>query len=149
MSATDDKLAQILNSPESLGKIAEIAKSLSQTNKDASNNTADTATAEITENNTDSNPVTGHETESEIIETAGFGASSLPDLNGILSQLKISPAVANTLGSAVQGFNENEKRIALLKAVKPFSHGKNGDTLERAILAIKIARAAKLLIGNL
>jgi len=147
MSVSEDKISQILSSPENLNKIAEIAKSLSGSGS---------AGGEVRVNNenipTDDEEEAGaaEETRSEpekaeIPSGVSFGS---PDINGILQGLNISPAFMSTIGRAAEGFNDGERRVTLLNAIKPFAHGKNSETLDRAIWALKIARAARIIMDN-
>lgn len=151
MSETEDKISQILNSPESLEKISEIAKSLKQSGfsgrapdkKDEDAPPKKNEAAQDKEAKQDKKEESG----AEAAETIGR-SFEYPDFNKIVESLRISPAFLRTVGKAAQGFSDNERRVMLLNAIKPFARGKSSGTLERAIFALKLARAVRLLMED-
>lgn len=148
MSMTEDKISQILNSPESLEKISEFAKNLKQSGlmskqPDKSNEDTPPDTHEKNEEVQDKK----EESEPEAAETLGKSFEH-PDLNKLIEGFKISPVFLKTIGKAAKGFNDNERRVLLLNAIKPFARGKSSGTLERAIFALKVARAVRLLMED-
>lgn len=145
MSISDEKISQLLSSPENIQKIAEIAKTLSasgvigEQDKDEDTAFSDPA-EEANETAGESMPVT----EPASTPVPASAALNLPDLAQIISGLNISPSLLGSLGKAARGFNDSERRVTLLNAMKPFTHGSNSITVDWAITALKIARAARL-----
>ncbi len=141
MRSTDDGLERILNSPESMKKIAEIAQALK----------ADAAPADkggepepINKRETESYE-TFSETDSEAEEPEVPAAG---DLSQLFSGLKLSPTIMKVLSGAARGYGQNDKRTRLLEALRPFAHGGNAETIDRAIHAVKIAKTAKTVLSD-
>ena len=137
MQNTDDGLAKILNSPESMRKIAEIAQALKS--DAASSEDEETAASDK-----------GEETAQTFSEE-DTGAIDLPatgDLSELLSGLKISPTVMKILSGAARGYGQRDKRIQLLEALRPVAHGSNAETIDRAINAVRIAKTAKTVLSD-
>ena len=120
MELADGKLEKILNSPETMAKIAEIARGLG------------------------SRSVEGGEARTES-ETAEALAPD-PPFSGAAEETGMSRELASVLGKAMEGFRGDERRIGMLKALKPLSDGKSAGTVDRAILAIRIAKAVKCIL---
>ncbi len=112
-----DGLSKLLASPELMGKITEIARSLQQTSS---------GETQIPEEPAPSVP-------------AGLDQT----LGGILPDgLDLS-----VFSHALQGLGTSDRRVSLLQAVKCYANGKNRDLPDRAIRAIQLAKVAKLAIG--
>ena len=120
MELADGKLEKILNSPETMAKIAELARGLGSQSGESGET----------------------QTESEAAEA--FAAD--PFLTGEAEETGMSRELASVLGRAMEGFRGDERRIGMLKALKPLSDGKSAGTVDRAILAIRIAKAVKCIL---
>lgn len=144
MSVSDDRISQLLSSPENLQKIAEIAKSLSLSGFGSGQNKSPDAAEGTGEPVSESTPAAAPASAEESASMPTSASFNMPDIGKIISGLNISPALLGSLGKAAQGFNDGEKRVTLLNAMKPFTHGNNTGTVDRAITALKIARAARL-----
>ncbi len=137
MRSTDDGLERILNSPESMKKIAEIAQALK---------------AEAAPEDSGSEPEPMNKSEPESYET--FSEAEEPefpaagDLSQLFSGLKLSPTIMKVLSGAARGYGQSDKRTRLLEALRPFAHGGNAETIDRAIHAVKIAKTAKTVLSD-
>lgn len=113
MANLDDGLQRILDSPESLAKIAEIARSLRSEHEA-------TTSAEPAEAKT---------------------SSDIPNFP------ELDPALTRLVSGAIRGYTGTDRRTHLLEALRPFAHEKNRDIIERALMAVRIARSAKAVLG--
>ncbi|MGN1451546.1 MAG: hypothetical protein ACI4XQ_05580 [Eubacteriales bacterium] len=120
MELADGKLEKILNSPETMAKIAEIARGLGSRSGEGDEPRTESETAEAFARN--------------------------PPLPGAEEETGMSRELASVLGKAMEGFRGDERRIGMLKALKPLSDGKSAGTVDRAILAIRIAKAVKCIL---
>lgn len=110
MSEGEELFSKILNSPESMAKIAELAESLR-----------------------------GSMAE-EPTET-----KELPPR----TELPLSPELVAAITNAAQNYTGGNRRTKLLEALRPFAHGSNGDLLDRAANAVRIAGTARVVLNEL
>jgi len=120
METLNPKLEALLSSPEEFGKLVEAAKKII-----APEGTADNVNEASAQDNASS-----------------VSSSFLPGLN-------LNPKLVSAVTSAARTLNEREKRIDLLYAMKPLVKNKSGETIERAVTAMKLARAVRVVIGGL
>ena len=113
MANLDDGLQRILDSPENLAKIAEIARSL----------------------RTETKPADPPESS---VSAPTAGIPNLPELD---------PALTRLVSGAIRGYTGTDRRTCLLEALRPFAHEKNRAIIERALMAVRIARSAKAVFG--
>lgn len=132
MEHTDGALERILNSPDSMQKIAELAQSLK---------------AEIQETSGES-----AESDAKQAETSGISDPVIPDgmdVSGVLSGMNVNPAVMRLVTAAASSYGQSDKRTRLLEALRPFTHGENAGTIDRAIHAVRIAKTAKAVLATI
>ena len=135
MEHTDGALERILNSPGSMQKIAELAQSLKAEMQETSGESADSEAGQ-TETSGISDPVIPGVPD-------GMGVS------GVLSGLNANPAVMRLVTAAASSYGQSDKRTRLLEALRPFTHGENVGTIDRAINAVRIARTAKAVLNTI
>lgn len=137
MRSADDGLEKILNSPESMKKIAEIAQALK-------------AEAAPADSGNESKPMYRSETEAyeAFSESKEVELPSAGNLSQLFSDLKLSPTIMKVLSGAARGYGQNDKRTRLLEALRPFAHGGNAETIDRAIHAVKIAKTARIVLSD-
>lgn len=130
MDSFSDKLKTVLNDPESMAKIAELAKNF------AGGKSAPPTTPENTSNEpVESSPPVG--TAPPLGETSG--------LAGAFDLIR-SPAIAEALQMLQNGSRE---RVALLQAMRPFVRDEKKEKLDKIIQTMKtldlISSAQKLI----
>ncbi len=67
----------------------------------------------------------------------------------MLSGMNINPAVLRLVTAAASSYGQSDKRTRLLEALRPFTHGENAGTIDRAINAVRIARTAKAVLNTI
>lgn len=132
MEHTDGALERILNSPDSMQKIAELAQSLK---------------AEIQEPASETAEIDGSPAEAGAVQDPVVPDSL--DISSVLSGLNINPAVMRLVTAAASSYGQSDKRTRLLEALRPFTHGENAGTIDRAINAVRIARTAKAVLNTI
>lgn len=132
MEHTDGALERILNSPDSMQKIAELAQSLKAEMQPTSSEPAEI----------DNSPA-----EADAVQDPAVPDS--PDISGVLSGMNINPAVLRLVTAAASSYGQSDKRTRLLEALRPFTHGENAGTIDRAINAVRIARTAKAVLNTI
>ena len=132
MEHTDGALERILNSPDSMQKIAELAQSLKAEIQEPARETAEI----------DSSPAEADAGQDPVVP------DSL-DISSVLSGLNINPAVMRLVTAAASSYGQSDKRTRLLEALRPFTHGENAGTIDRAINAVRIARTAKAVLNTI
>lgn len=132
MEHTDGALERILNSPDSMQKIAELAQSLKEEMQPTSREPAEI----------DNSPA-----EADAVQDPAVPDS--PDISGVLSGMNINPALLRLVTAAASSYGQSDKRTRLLEALRPFTHGENAGTIDRAINAVRIARTAKAVLNTI
>lgn len=127
MEHTGDALTRILNSPESLQKIAEIAKTLQ------------------TENGAEQRPPAE---AAEQVVTGEADTGSTGELTSLLDGLQGNPATMKLITALANSYGQSNRQTRLLEALRPFAHGKNAGTINQAIRAVWIAKAARAILAN-
>lgn len=139
MESLSPKLESILSSPEELAKILEAAKKfITSQSSGTPQNVGDASEAPTSEL-----PMSATAIPAAPEEPAA------PAMSGLLPGLNLNPKVVNAVSTAARMLNEREKRIDLLYAMKPLVKSKGGETIERAVTAIKIARAVRAAMNGL
>lgn len=131
MDSFSDKLKTVLNDPESMAKIAELAKNFAGNKNASPPQSSENRTAELSENPPPS--VSGAPPE------GGSG------LGGAFDLIR-SPAIAEALQMLQNGSRE---RVALLQAMRPFVREEKKEKLDKIIQTMKtldlITSAQKLI----
>ncbi len=127
MEHTGDALTRILNSPESLQKIAEIAKALqAEGAAEQSLATDDVEQPPMTQTDTGSNG----------------------ELTSLLDRLQGNPTTMKLITALMNSYGQSDRQTRLLEALRPFAHGKNAGTINQAIRAVRIAKTARAILAN-
>lgn len=127
MEHTGDALTRILNSPESLQKIAEIAKALQAEGAvEQSLATDDVEQPPMTQTDTGSNG----------------------ELTSLLDRLQGNPTTMKLITALMNSYGQSDRQTRLLEALRPFAHGKNAGTINQAIRAVRIAKTARAILAN-
>lgn len=127
MEHTGDALTRILNSPESMQKIAEIAKALQS------------------ESSAEQSP---QAEEMEPVTTAQTDTGSNGELASLLDGLHRNPTTMKLITTLVNSYGQSDRQTRLLEALRPFAHGKNAGTINQAIRAVRIAKTARAILAN-
>lgn len=127
MEHTGDALTRILNSPESMQKIAEIAKALQS------------------ESSAEQSP---QAEEMEPVTTAQTDTGSNGELASLLDGLHRNPTTMKRITTLVNSYGQSDRQTRLLEALRPFAHGKNAGTINQAIRAVRIAKTARAILAN-
>lgn len=127
MEHTGDALTRILNSPESLQKIAEIAKALQAEGA---------AEQSLATDDVEQPPMTQTDT----------GANG--ELTTLLDRLQGNPTTMKLITALMNSYGQSDRQTRLLEALRPFAHGKNAGTINQAIRAVRIAKTARAILAN-
>lgn len=133
MEQTGDALTRILNSPESMQKIAEIAKMLH------------TEGAATPDNQTDD----AERTRSDQTDAMETEHRHTGELASLLDGLHMNPSMMKLITTLVNTYGQSDRQTRLLEALRPFTHGKNTRTIHQAIRAVRIAKTARTILANL
>lgn len=139
MAGLEERLSKALGSPEEMAKIAAIARALS---KGIGGDTEEASS----ESGAEGEGAEGKEEKAR--EGADAGATPKPAEDS-LSSLGLSPRLLGAVTGAAAGLKKSDKRLELLHAARPFASGEGAEILERAIRAIKLAKAARAAIGSM
>lgn len=132
MEHTGDALTRILNSPESLQKIAEIAKTLHAESAASQANQTDDAERTVADQ-TDATETESHQ---------------MGELASLLDGLHMNPTTMKLITTLVSTYGQSDRQTRLLEALRPFTHGKNAGTINQAIRAVRIAKTARTILAN-
>lgn len=127
MEHSGDALTRILNSPESLQKIAEIAKALQS------------------ESGAEQSPA-AEAVEPMATEEADPGSNG--ELTSLLDRLQGNPTTMKLITALMNSYGQSDRQTRLLEALRPFAHGKNAGTINQAIRAVRIAKTARAILAN-
>ncbi len=127
MEHSGDALTRILNSPESLQKIAEIAKALQS------------------ESGAEQSPP-AEAMEPMATEDADPGSNG--ELTSLLDRLQGNPTTMKLITALMNSYGQSDRQTRLLEALRPFAHGKNAGTINQAIRAVRIAKTARAILAN-
>ncbi len=129
MSEFEDRINSVLNDPEQMDKIANLAKSLM----------GGEATREAP---SDEGGMLG-----KIGELAkGLMGGDTPDKGG----MDIDPAMLGRISSLVSaGSKQNSDQRALLEAMKPYMSEKRRQKMDKALKIAQLARIARLAMGEM
>lgn len=127
MEHSGDALTRILNSPESLQKIAEIAKALQS------------------ESGAEQSPP-AEAVEPVATEEADPGSNG--ELTSLLDRLQGNPTTMKLITALMNSYGQSDRQTRLLEALRPFAHGKNAGTIKQAIRAVRIAKTARAILAN-
>jgi hypothetical protein len=132
----DARIEQILNDPDQLVKVMEIAKQL-----------MGGALPDVSAPSNEESNVSQQASE-EPLSASKDALASADNVSSLLSGLNIGPGLSGALARALTGLNKNNKRISLLAALLPFVSDERKDMVHRAMQALKMAGAARAALGD-
>ncbi len=133
MAELDARIEQILNDPDQLAKVVEIAKQLM-------GGALPDGSASSPEENSVSGQAPG--------ESSQDALAVADNISSLLTGLDVGPGLSGALARALTGLNKNTKRIALLSALLPFVSEERRGLVQRAMQAMKMAGAARAALGD-
>jgi hypothetical protein len=120
MGEFEDKINDLLKSPESLGQIMKLARSLSGESNDESQ----------------SGPQRESDSNSSSSGNSGFSGG-------------FDPQIMSFLGSALREYTSPSDKTALIAAIKPYLKSERQQKVDKALQIAKLAKVAKNVIPEL
>ncbi len=129
MGDFEDKLNQILSSPETMGKIMSLASSLQGENQDPSSQQTQMPTGQA----------------DPPVATPASNDTGQAGLEGLRSALgNLDPGVVQTIGTLFREYNRGQdEKTALLAALRPFLQQERRERLDKAIQMARISRVIR------
>lgn len=136
MADFEEKLNAILNDPEAMGQIASIAKSLSGGTQDAS-----PSEAERTKDESETAPAG----ETDWSTLLGLGSGNSEDASPLSALAGLDPRLLQAGVRLLSEYSaEDDRKVALLTALKPFVKPERYAKVDRAVQIAKLARVIRV-----
>ncbi|MDD4715733.1 MAG: hypothetical protein PHT34_04170 [Oscillospiraceae bacterium] len=133
MSEFEDKINQILSSPQAMEQIMSVARSLGIGNSQTASSPAPKPAAE----------------PAEPAQNAASGLLSLLGGSDSNSGAGIDPKMASLMLRLVSAWNEpDDNKLALLEALRPFLKEGRAEKIQRAVQISKIARVVRIALEH-
>ena len=153
MDSLQQKLNEILSSPEKLNEVMKIAGEFLGSGGDSESPPTNEIEADLPASAAVSQSTGGADPMSALLSMLGSGqnaAASAPAQNAFPGGFgSIDPKLLSTVMQVLNAFGQDDDRVRLLRALKPHLRSERAERIDRAVQILRVSTAIRAAIHSL